>query len=275
MSLTNSSFSQRINGVNILRAVNKQSPSDSPFVLKTFFPILAQILNGPKTIEHKTVLIFLQEVLVNEPSLGLGPELVSELQPLVAQKSINGKGFIKILAKQLLEFMCQTCNLEAMLYSLLISSGNKNSVVAELSMKYFVRTLRRKDLPGMRPTSESVLGFSKELFFILFKGLTLNLQAKRIKLVNPSEAALLFFLNTLGQQKFVFIVELMIAEGQIPGDFKFCVSRAISNAQKRAKAREQKKMNKQLNSKQLQRKPGQNQLMHSILSQTSSQNETR
>lgn len=265
MSLTSPGFSQRIRGVNILRAVNKQSPSDSPFVLSTFFPILAQILNGPKTIEHKTVLVYFQEVLVHEPCLGLGPDIVSELQPLIAQKSVNGKGFIKSLAKQLLECMSQKCNLEAMLYSLLINSGNKNNVVAELSMKHLVRTLRRSQMAGFPSTVESVLKFSKELFFVLFKGLSLNLQAKRIKIANPAEAALLFLLNALGQQKFVYIIELMISEGHIPADFKATISRGISNAQRRAQAREQKKLEKQAN---LERRPGRSDLMQSILSQS-------
>lgn len=235
--------------MNILRAINKQFPSDAAFVLKSFFPALARILGGPKTIEHKTVLVFLKELLSREPELRLEPELVSELQPLVAQKSVAGKGFIKTLARELLEGMSQRCNLEAMLYSLLLSSGNRNSVIAEQAMKFFVRTLRRARAPGLPAPAQALQSFSKDLFFLLFEGLLRNLRAKRVKLVQPSEAALLFFLNALGREKFVFIVELMITEGRVPGEVKDSVARGISNAQNRVQAREQKKLKKQANSR--------------------------
>lgn len=269
-SLSNSVFSERIKGVNILRAINKQSPSDSCYILQTFFANLAQILNGPKTIEHKTVLIFFQEVLSNEPSLGLGAEIISELLPLIVHKSINGKGFIKTIAKQLLDFMTNHCNIEGLLYSLLVNSGNKNNLIAELSIKHFVKVLRRKNSQGISSSAQAVLSFSKELFFMLFKGLILNLKAKRIKLINPSEAALLFFLESLGQEKFVYIIELMVTEGQIPVDFKAAVSNGIGNAQKRALQRQQKKLKKQASSTKPRKTMNQSNIMNSLLSQTSS-----
>jgi hypothetical protein len=268
--LNNSVFSERIKGINILRAINKQSPSDSVYILQCFFANLAQILNGPKTIEHKTVLIFFQEILSNEPSLGLGAEIISELLPLIVAKSITGKGFIKIIAKQLLDFMTRHCNLEGMLYALLVNSGNKNNLIAELSIKHFVKVLRRKDPQGVPTSAQGVLTFSKELFFMLFKGLILNLKAKRIKLINPSEASLLFFLNTLGQEKFVYIIELMVVEGQIPPDFKTVVSNGITNAQKRAKQRQEKKNQKQASLQKPRKTMNQTNIVNSLLSHASS-----
>jgi hypothetical protein len=267
--LTNSNFTERIKGVNILRAVNKQFPSDAEFMVKTFLQILAQILNGPKTIEHKTVFIFFQEVLANEPALGLGPETVSELQGLICQKSITGKGFIKDLAKELLMLMTRRCNIEGMLYSLMVNSGNKNMLIAELSIKHFVKVLRRKEIQGRPAPSQQIQGFSKELFFMLFKGLSLNLKAKRIKLINPSEAGLLFFLNALGQEKFVYIIELMVAEGQIPPDFKEYISTGVSNAQKRAEQRKAKALKKQqdLTESDTRKVMNQSNIMNTILSQ--------
>lgn len=251
----------------MLRAVNKQFPQDAEYLLKVFLQIISQILNGPKTIEHKTIFFFFQEVLLNEPSLGLSAEVISELQPLVAQKSVTGKGFIKDIAKELLGAMTIRCNAEGMLYSLLVNSGNKNMLIAELSIKHFVKVLRRESFSGIPTPTQLIPGFSKELFFMLFKGLTLNLKAKRIKLINPSEAAFLFFLNVLGQEKFVYIIELMVSEGQIPPDFKEYISTGIANAQKRAEQRKVKAMKKQGNTSALRKSVSQSHLMDSILSQ--------
>lgn len=266
-------FSERIQGLNILRAINKQFPSDSKYLLKMFLPCLAKILNGPKTVEHKTVFIYFQEILANEPGLGVEPEIISELVPLVVQKSIAGKGFIKTLAQRVLDEMTVKCNFEGLLYALLLNTGNKNVLAAQLSIKHFVKVLRRKPEQNIASPEVLVQNLSKDLFFMLFKGLVINLRAKRIQMVNPSEAALLFFLDVLGQEKFVYIIELMVSEGQLPADLKQAISCGIENAQKRKKQRQEKAAKKQKSQKfSLKKSLSQGNVMNSILSQTSNVN---
>ena len=268
-----SSFSERIQGINIMRAINKQFPSDSNYLLKMFLAHLGKILNGPKTIEHKTVLVYFQEVLSHEPGLGIEPETISELIPLIVQKTIAGKGFIKTIAQRVLDQMTLKCNFEGLLYALLLNTGNKNVLVAQLSIKHFVKVLRRKSESNLPSPQMLVQNLSKDLFFMLFKGLVINLRAKRIQLINPSEAALLFFLNNLGQEKFVYIIELMVSEGQLPNDLKQAISSGIANAQKRVKQRQQKAIKKGKSRHFGSKKSlSQGNIMNSILSQTSNVN---
>ena len=203
----------------------------------------------------------------------MGPEIISEIIPLITQKSIAGKGFIKDIAQRVLDIMTLKCNTEGLLYSLLINTGNKNILISQLSIKHFVKVLRRKPINNGITQENVIQNFSKDLFFMLFKGLIINLQAKRIKLINPSEAALLFFLNSLGQEKFVYIIELMITENQIPSDFKNIISTGIENAQKRVKNREEKALKKQTKLQKVPRKNfSQNNIMSSILSQSTNPN---
>lgn len=248
-NISSNQFADRIKAINVLRAINKQFPSDSNYLIQNFIAFIVRMIKGPKSIEHKIVLIYLQEVLRNEPNLGLSPEIISQIVPLILHKKISGKGFIKKISGHLLNFLIENCSLEGMLYSLIMNSGNKNNLIAELSMKSFRKVLHRPS-KGMKSVQNSVTNFSKELFFVLFKGLVLNLLAKRIKVMKNSEDSLLFLLEILSQDKFVFIIELMINEQCIPFDFKDKISKGISNAQKRVQIKKEKssRLNKKYSS---------------------------
>lgn len=200
------------------------------------------MINGPKSIEHKNVLIFLEEIIRNEPQNKMNPEIISEIIPLVVQKFVVAKGFIKNLAGKILNMMITHCNVEGLLYSLILNSGHKNHIIAETCLTYFCKVLLR---PNSQTSSVkiSLASLSKDLYFIIFKGLMVNLFVKQIKIVHAAESALLVLLEILEQQKFVFIIELMITEACVPENFKNQVSKGITNAQKR------KKLNEKVDSK--------------------------
>lgn len=212
------------------------------------------MLSSAKTVEQKVVLVYLGEVVRNEPNVGLGAEIVSVLQPAVCGKAVNGKGFIKKYGEELLQLFVRKLNLEGMVYSLGLGCLNKNSKIAEISGKKLHEILQRGPI---LVTQQAVMNFSKDLFLSLFRSVIQSLQSKRFQVVKSCEDILFLLLSVLGQEKFVYIIELMIHEQNLSPQIKNLVSNAIEAARKRG----EKKASKQLQQSQQMGKFGKNRSM--------------
>ena len=230
--LSNANFGTRIQAVHMLRAVNKQFPRDSNVVLSHFASPVVQMLKGPKTVEQKVILLYFLEVISNEPSIGLGPDVISTIQPAVCLKAVTGKGFIKKLSEELMILLITRCSLEGMAYSLSLGCLHRNTKVAEVSSLNLLKIFKREPISA-QTTQNAILSFSKDLFLVLFRSVIQSLQSKRFQVVKSCEDTLSLLLGFLGQEKFVYIIELMLQEQGLSPQIKQLVSKGIQNAQER------------------------------------------
>ena len=230
--LSNAHFGTRIQAVHMLRAVNKQFPRDSNVVLSHFASPVVQMLKGPKTVEQKVILLYFREVISNEPNIGLGPDVISTIQPAVCLKAVSGKGFIKKLSEELMVLLITRCSLEGMAYSLSLGCLHRNTKIAETSSLNLLKIFKRGQISA-QTTQNAILSFSKDLFLVLFRSVIQSLQSKRFQVVKSCEDTLSLLLGFLGQEKFVYIIELMLQEQGLSPQIKQLVSKGIQNSQER------------------------------------------
>ena len=169
--------------VESLRILNKYHNIELLKFLNLFIPFLYQGIDSLRSNLSKNSLLFIKELIHYSNENSPSEELISKVLPLILDKAVSDKGFIKNEAKNVIkEFEKNGC-WDVTINILGEKSFDKNPNVCELS----VRTL----LELVKNVKENLTQrLTKNALKIMFKTLAKNLEGKRALLKKMSEETL-------------------------------------------------------------------------------------
>ena len=175
-----------------LRTLNRFHYAELNIRISYFVEFVIRSLDSLRSNLSKDALIFLKEVIPSAEVKDLPAEFISKIIPVICDKAISDKTFIKSEAKTTLKLIEQYCAGDVAIFALSTKSSDKNVVICELAFQSLCDLVKQMD---NNLQFKITLGGCKALFHTIIKAL----YGKRAAMKKNAESVWLHLKKVLEQ----------------------------------------------------------------------------
>jgi len=160
-------WKKQFDSIDQLRILNKYYKNDINKLFMMFAPQILKMLEGERTNITKNCLLFVTEIFKNGKTVQIAKEIIEKVIPILMQKGICEKGFIKDAAKAALSEFTLNCLYDYSFIIICQLCNDKNSNICDLAIKILAKMIQAVDTNFVNLASSALQTLMKMLVFLL------------------------------------------------------------------------------------------------------------